>query len=315
MRWICDGSAGSKDGIAEPGPEAPRTRPLTRRGSLCWTSIRLHVAQFHGMLERRGRVFPGGNEFLRHIALESCFQDHLHDMRILNLLSVIQFRSARTTGCVIVSDELLVLANSADDVAVHDLHVVDIEEQFQVWRANLPDDRNALVDVVAEVSRMSLHGMGVVAGIQVLEDERDSSIFGIANDLLKSLDTVSSRCVTINIVGEHSRKGDHMLRSDFLREIDPLLEDIDTFAVLSRIAEAFSEAVTTDERDFEAHFEQLGVEVGRDSFDGGHPQFLAECGQFQWGHWLETPPHNGLMNVVFEHLFHLVKDGSAVTDN
>ena len=49
---------------------------------------------------------------------------------------------------------LLVLADAADDVAVHDLHVVDVEEQLHVRRADTFDQIDAEIHVVTEVTGM-----------------------------------------------------------------------------------------------------------------------------------------------------------------
>ena len=52
---------------------------------------------------------------------------------------------------------VLVLADAADDVAVHDLDVVDVEQQLQVRRADPLDDVDAIVGVVSLVAGMPLH--------------------------------------------------------------------------------------------------------------------------------------------------------------
>jgi len=44
---------------------------------------------------------------------------------------------------------VFVLSDSRDDVAVHDLDVKDIEQQLHPRRADLLDDFNAIVGVVA----------------------------------------------------------------------------------------------------------------------------------------------------------------------
>src|SRR5262249_18509804 len=74
----------------------------------------------------------------------------------------------------------------ADHVAVHDLHVVDIEKQLHARRTDPANDAGHPVDVVALVARMALHGMRVVARIEVLQADGDAFFLGVSCDFLQS---------------------------------------------------------------------------------------------------------------------------------
>ena len=99
----------------------------------------------------------------RMARLEARLEDSPHHRRIIDFLGVVEFRPARVARRVVVADDFLVLPDAAYDVPVHDLHVIDVEEQLEAGRSDFIDHPDAMVDVVAEVSGMPLHGMGVVA--------------------------------------------------------------------------------------------------------------------------------------------------------
>ena len=66
---------------------------------------------------------------------EACIpglQNFFHDRWVIDLLGVVEFSAARVARCVIVPDILFVLPNASNDIAVHDLDVVDVEEEFHV---------------------------------------------------------------------------------------------------------------------------------------------------------------------------------------
>ena len=73
--------------------------------------------------------------------------------------------AAGVAGGVVVADVFLVFADVADDVAVHDLHMINVEQQLEVWRANLLDGLDAKLDIVALIAGVSFHRVGVITGI------------------------------------------------------------------------------------------------------------------------------------------------------
>ena len=67
---------------------------------------------------------------MRHEASESEVGDRLHDETVVQLLRVVDFVPARIAAGVEMADPLEVIADVADDVAVHDLGVVDVVENL-----------------------------------------------------------------------------------------------------------------------------------------------------------------------------------------
>jgi hypothetical protein len=60
-----------------------------------------------------------------------------HSGWILDLLGLIELGPTRHAGGVVVTDNVLVRADAADDVAIQDLHMVDVEEELELGGADL----------------------------------------------------------------------------------------------------------------------------------------------------------------------------------
>ena len=54
---------------------------------------------------------------------------------------------------------LVVLPDPPDDVAVHDLHVINVEQQLHPRRVHAADQVDAQIDIVAEVAWVAFHRM------------------------------------------------------------------------------------------------------------------------------------------------------------
>ena len=93
------------------------------------SGIRAHL---HGLPEGLEGVFGGGDEFVGEEVGEFLFFDFSENGGVVDLLGVVEFATAGVAGGVEVADEVFVLAEAADEVAVHDGDVVEIEEEFDV---------------------------------------------------------------------------------------------------------------------------------------------------------------------------------------
>src|SRR5439155_9408495 len=94
--------------------------------------LHLHITNLHALLERSQHIGSGRFEFLRHVPFEASLDDGLHDRGIIQLLGVVDLVPAGHTPGVIVGDVLMVLADRADDIALHDLHVVDVIKELEM---------------------------------------------------------------------------------------------------------------------------------------------------------------------------------------
>src|SRR3954447_23187340 len=100
-------------------------RPLRLRRTCCPSNR----AKLDGLLERRHRI-PHGYELVRDEAIEFQIGDGLCDGAPVQLLRIIELMPAGHAARVEMADVLDILLNRADDVSLHDLHVVDVVEQF-----------------------------------------------------------------------------------------------------------------------------------------------------------------------------------------
>ena len=110
---------------------------------------------------------------------------------MIDLLGVVELSATGNAGGVHVTDVVLVLTDAADHIAVHDLHVVDIEEQFHPRRVDAFDQVDAQVDIVTEVAGMPFHRVRVIARVQVFQTKGDPLLFGITNDLFPAVDAIA----------------------------------------------------------------------------------------------------------------------------
>lgn len=141
------------------------------------------------MAQRQNRIIPGGDEFVSDEVVVADFEQRLHDGGVVDLLVLVELAAARISSSVNVADVILVNAQAANDVAIHDANMVDVEEQLEVGAADLLDKIDAEVHVIAKVARVAFHRMGAVAGVQVLQNQRDAFLFSKWQHMLPDIET------------------------------------------------------------------------------------------------------------------------------
>ena len=88
-------------------------------------------------------------------------------------------------------DHILVLADAADHIAVHNLHMIDIKEQFHVRRIHLTNQLYAVVHIFTEISGVPFHRMTVITRVKMFEHEIDFLFLRIRHHRLPSLHTIT----------------------------------------------------------------------------------------------------------------------------
>ncbi len=83
------------------------------------------IANFKGS-PHRFKDIAFGDELVPDIAIVSQCSNCLHDTAIVEFLVVVKVASARVACGVEVGYPLDILLDGADNVALHDLHVVDV---------------------------------------------------------------------------------------------------------------------------------------------------------------------------------------------
>jgi len=125
-------------------------------------------AKFDGLWQELEGVGGAGDVFLANKSIESCIFDCGGDSGVVEFLAGIKFMSARHTRCVVVTDVLVVSLNGLNDITLHDLHVIDIVEQFEMGRVDAVAESCAPSGVITLV-------IGVIDfGVQQFHDKGDA---------------------------------------------------------------------------------------------------------------------------------------------
>lgn len=92
--------------------------------------------------------------------------------------------ATRVASGVIVADVLVKLADGADDVAFHDLHVVDVVKELEMWVCEPFTQGGSPSGVVALV-------VGVIDfGIEQFHEEGDAVLFGEGEERFEAASAV-----------------------------------------------------------------------------------------------------------------------------
>jgi len=141
------------------------------------------VAEVGGLAEGSEGV-AGGDEFVGDVAAEVGGGDAAHDAVPLDFLGSVEFVAAGNAAGVEVSDPVDVFLDGADEVAFHDLHVVDVEEELDARGVDGLDDLDAPGSVVAHVVVM------IDFAVEKFHADGDAVIFGDFFDAVEAADRV-----------------------------------------------------------------------------------------------------------------------------
>src|SRR5690606_1897605 len=93
---------------------------------------------------------------------------------VVDLLRAVDLVAGRHAGDVEVSDPAARLADSAREIAIHDLQVIDIADELDVRRIDALADRDAPVPVTEDLILPPEAGIGQPV-VHVLDRERDAA--------------------------------------------------------------------------------------------------------------------------------------------
>src|SRR5581483_1217875 len=94
------------------------------------------VADLHALLQRSDFVGALRNKFLGDKTLVAGVDDRLDHGGIINLLRLVDFGAAGHTAGMVMGDERMAGLDSSDEIAFHDLHVVDVVKQLEALRTH-----------------------------------------------------------------------------------------------------------------------------------------------------------------------------------
>src|SRR6266567_4284313 len=149
------------------------------RGGCDRAKCDLDVAEIGGLAQGRERV-ARRDKLVSHVAAEVGGRDSAHDAVPLDFLGAVEFVAAGNAASVEVSDPIDVFLNGADQIAFHDLHVIDVEEELDAGRVDGLDNLNAPSGVVAHVV--------VVVDLAIEEFQADGDAI-VVGDFLDAVET------------------------------------------------------------------------------------------------------------------------------
>lgn len=255
-----------------------------------------YVAQLRRVCQRRDLVLVRRDEFLPDEALVAHLDDRFHDWAVVDLLRVVDFVAAGVAGGVDVADVVLVLTEAADHVAVHDLDVVDVKEDFEPRAADGFDDVNRRVHVIAEVIGVPLH-LGRHAGVEVLQAECDPELFGLADDFLQTSDHIPRRVVGREFALEAGER-DHAGTAKVLGRGQALAELLVALGVFFLVGEALGKAVAAGDRAGQPVLLERRPMLGINQFDRFEAELRRSRAEFLDRHRIEAPLHDRLANAL-----------------
>ena len=113
------------------GEALARANEAKKKRSFFMGEERLNVADGDGFAEAFERV-TGGDPFVPDVAGVVDFEESLHEAAVVDFLVIANLATSRVSGDLDVANEFVMLLDSADEITVHDLDVVGIEEDFEV---------------------------------------------------------------------------------------------------------------------------------------------------------------------------------------
>lgn len=217
----------------------------------------LHVAGLDGLNEGLHRV-TGRGIFVGNVTVIAGFGNSSHNGGVVNFLVLIKLVTAGDTCGMYVADVFNVLTYCGNQVAFHNLHVVNVVEHFESRRINAPTQLEAPGGFVAHIA-------GVIdLAVEQLHADIYAVILGNLGGFFEDgIAVVHALLITDSFaVAGH---GDNVSPFVFGGVFDVCAEVIEEFGVQRFVVEAFSDASGTSyNRCHEAVFFQRGPVIFAD---------------------------------------------------
>lgn len=246
----------------------------------------LDAEGIEGLLEGFESWFFGA-VFVAYPAGVTEFFDCAGNGWVVDFLGFVEVVTTGVARCVEMADMLDVGADGANEVAFHDLHVVDVVEQLNSWGIDGADDLNAPSRVVALI-------IGVIDfRVEQFQNEGYTCCFGHAFDEVESFDGVLGAFL-FGFAVTVARKDDQVRNGVFFRHFEGFTDFILDAGVVFALVEAIGERlVSANRNDGETHVAEL-VELffGR-HFDASDSEVVNVFERFD-GHRAKSPAGDGL---------------------
>ena len=180
--------------------------------------LSLDIAKICRLQQSRVGI-AGRNKLVRDVAMEIRGRDSAHDPIPLHFLLIVQFMPAGNAAGVEVPDPLNILLDGVDQIAFHNLHVVDVVQELHVRRIHLLHHLHTPGGVIAHVI-LVIH-----LAIQQFHADGDAVILGNFLDSIQSNDGIL-RPLLIGETGAITGERDHIRNAGFGRQRDIFAKSI-----------------------------------------------------------------------------------------
>ena len=225
-----------------------------------------------------------------HVAGEARVPDRAHDGRIVEFLRRVDLRASGDAAGVVVADPVAGVGQGADDVPLHDLHVVDIVEDAHTGRVDGADDFEGVGHAVADVVDVSA-GLGV----ERLHQDRDPFGLGDGGALAQAADRVLDGR-RVGHAAAVAEEADHVGHALARRPRDVLLEGANDAGVVAGLVEAVLDGARTHvaTRDHQAVVVRDRPFLHEQEVHGRQPHLRDRGAEGLQGDVLEAPAGHGL---------------------
>ena len=253
------------------------------------------VADGHALLERGDDIGTLGDELLRDVAFEAGLDDGLHHGRIMNLLGVVDLVAAGHAAGVVMSEVLVMFLNGGDEVALHDLHVIDVVEQLESLRADTLAQLDAPRGLIALV-------VGVIdAAVEEFHDRQHVVLFADGHHALEA-DRAILKALLVGLALPVAGETDDVFEAGLGDLRRSLLVEGDKLVMVFQPVESAGDAAghAADHCAEEAVFLERRKVLHFQQFDGLQAHFLPGDAEVLERNLRVTPFADGMVDVALE---------------
>jgi len=233
------------------------------------------------------------------------FEDCLHNRRVIEFLGIVDFVSAGDSRGVIMGDVLFVGLEGLNDIAFHNLGVVDVVEDFEAVGADLFADLDAEFHIVEHIVLV------VDFGVEIFEAKGNIFLLCSADDFLNAFDGIFDAVFladTIAVAWETDDVGESVFGSG----VDACCELGYTFVVVFGMGETFGEGMREEHRAGKPGVFGGLKFIGFEQVDTLEAHLGAYSAEFIEGNLIEAPSADGLVDsAVFNDLLNFERQGGG----
>lgn len=222
-------------------------------------------------------------------AIKASFCDCRSNGGVVDFLASVHFVSSGVAGGVVMAEVPVVFLDRPDEVPFHDLHVVDVVEQFEVIGSDHVHQLDPPVRSIAHVVGM------VDPAVEEFHVEDDPMLFGDGDDLLESSSAVFQASLSIDAPCV-SRKANDIPPAFLGRGFNSLLKRFQAALVELRFAKPVGKSVGLNHGAYQPMFFHRFKVFRTEQVDSGESHLDCLLAEFVERLFGEAPSAYGLAN-------------------